>query len=106
MKKIIIMTLLITSQNIYAYGIDSNIAEIFEPSETQEYSEKYVYRAGFKNSQQQKNLEKYQMEVRQLKKESLVQIKNLQYADVVSKKIYQDTINKFSDELIEKMSSR
>ncbi len=90
------------SQNIYAYGIDSNIMEIFEPCETQQYSEKYTNRAGFKNLQQQKNLEKYQTEVKYLKKESLVQVKKLQYEDVLSKKIYQDTINKLSDELIGK----
>ena len=31
MKKIIIIALSFTSQNIYAYGIDGNIAEMYEP---------------------------------------------------------------------------
>lgn len=95
MKKIIIMTLLMNSSNIYAHSIEANIMDICE-SETRS-----VDRAGFVSMEKQKNLERYQMEVRLIKneeqKEIQYQFRNDNYID---NKIYDSLIDRHSNDLM------
>lgn len=99
MKKIIIMTLLFASSKIYAHSIEANIMDIYEPDSSA------IQRDGFISMQQQKNLERYQMEVKQLKKENQERLQNqFRKENNMNDQMYQDMIDRHSNQLMTKRS--
>ncbi len=95
MKKIIIMTLLINSSSIYAHSIEANIMDICE-SEIRS-----VDRAGFVSMEKQKNLERYQMEVRLIKNEEQEKLQNqFRSNNNINDKIYESLIDRHSNDLM------
>jgi hypothetical protein len=93
MKKIIIITLLIVSQNIYAH-IDSNIMEIYESNKEN------IPRDGFiQRDKQNKLIQRYQMEVKELKKEAEERRQKQLSEDNSNEQIYQNMIQRLGNDL-------
>lgn len=93
MKKIIIITLLIVSQNIYAH-IDSNIMEIYESNK-----ENVARDSFFQTDKQKKLIQRYQMEVKELKKEENDRLQNHLRDDNPNEQIYQNMIQRLGNDL-------
>ncbi len=102
MRFLIIMSLFLslfmTSSNLYASGVDSNIIEIYESDR------EAIQRDGFVMMGKQKKIEQYQMEVKKIQQEEQEKLKNKQQESdpYLSQKIYKDKINALSAEILNK----
>lgn len=97
----IIIALSFISPNIYAYGIDGNIAEMYEPDRN------VIQENGFIVNNKQKNLERYQMEVKYLKKEEQEKFQNQSSNNPnTNDRMYQNVIDRHGNELMARQNHK